>query len=104
MTRQTQSKLLRNGSSKTYQLRMTMKRESYKLECVESKKVKFDSEASAHRRLNKYEDIERVYYCKYCDGYHLTSRPMEETDIQYPSNYIEARLKKLENEFWGKEK
>lgn len=48
-------------------------------ECKETHKISFSSEAKAYRSLNKYEDIKRVYYCEFCDGFHLTSKSLEET-------------------------
>lgn len=48
-------------------------------ECKKTHKMSFSSEAKAYRSLNKYEDIKRVYYCEFCDGFHLTSETIEQT-------------------------
>ena len=42
--------------------------------CKETKKYIFSSEAKAVRSMNKYEDIERVYFCEHCQGFHTTSQ------------------------------
>ena len=49
-------------------------RTDYHIEiCKETGKNSFSSEAQATRRMNSYKDIQRVYYCPHCDGFHLTS-------------------------------
>lgn len=41
--------------------------------CKETGKYCYSSEAKATRALNRYEDIERVYFCSGCEQYHTTS-------------------------------
>lgn len=48
------------------------------LRCEQTGKISFLSEAAAQRRVNKYEDIKRVYYCEHCEGYHLSSRTVNQ--------------------------
>lgn len=63
-------------------------------ECKETHKISFSSEAKAYRSLNKYEDIKRVYYCEFCDGFHLTSKSLEET-LEYGELSLEEENKLL---------
>ena len=42
--------------------------------CKETKKYIYSSEAKAYRAMNTYEDIQRVYFCSYCEGFHTTSK------------------------------
>lgn len=62
--------------------------------CKETHKISFSSEAKAYRSLNKYEDIKRVYYCSACDGFHLTSKSLEET-LEYGELSLEEENKLL---------
>ena len=41
--------------------------------CKETGKYCYSSEAKATRALNRYKDIERVYFCSSCEQYHTTS-------------------------------
>ena len=41
--------------------------------CEATGKIGFESEATASRRANAYEQVKRYYYCKECGMYHLTS-------------------------------
>lgn len=53
-------------------------KERYTL-CKATKKYSYSSESKAMRAVCRYEDIERAYYCDYCNGYHTTSQTLEET-------------------------
>lgn len=55
-----------------------MKNRKPLLKCKETGKISFTSEAQAQRRVDKYKDIQREYYCTSCDGWHLTSLTLEE--------------------------
>ena len=63
-------------------------------ECKKTHKMSFSSEAKAYRSLNKYEDIKRVYYCEFCDGFHLTSETIEQT-LEYGELSLEEENKLL---------
>ena len=63
-------------------------------ECKKTHKMSFSSEAKAYRSLNKYEDIKRVYYCEFCDGFHLTSETIEQT-LEFGELSIEEENKLL---------
>ena len=45
------------------------------------KKHRYQSEQSAQERINKIHKTRktnlRVYFCKFCLGYHLTSKPLK---------------------------
>lgn len=58
-----------------------MKRRNHRIAqyCKQTGKVSFSSEAKATRKLNKYDQIQRVYFCGDCEGFHLTSETVEET-------------------------
>jgi hypothetical protein len=47
--------------------------------CKETGKYIYCSEAKATRALNRYDEIQRVYFCSSCDGFHSTSKTLEET-------------------------
>lgn len=63
-------------------------------ECKKTHKISFSSEAKAYRSLNKYEDIKRVYYCEFCDGFHLSSQTVEQV-LEYGELSIEEENKLL---------
>lgn len=71
--------------------------------CSKTGKIPF-SEAQANRRLGKYEDIVRYYFCDSCNGYHLTSQSEAETigrhvlDPVEENKLLNLRLKQLQNE------
>ena len=69
--------------------------------CKVTKKYSFSSEARAIRKLNSYEDIKRVYFCKHCEGFHLTSKEwdpaMDEEDEPTTIEEINKRLEFLKN-------
>ena len=63
-------------------------------ECKKTHKMSFSSEAKAYRSLNKYEDIKRVYYCEFCEGFHLTSQSLEQR-LEYGELSLEEENKLL---------
>lgn len=68
--------------------------------CPVSGKVSFSSESSAQRRVNRYGDITRAYYCEDCDGYHITSQALPEKDGSEQKKFVSgkkiaARIKEL---------
>lgn len=63
-------------------------------ECKKTHKMSFSSEAKAYRSLNKYDDIKRVYYCEFCDGFHLSSQSLEKV-LQYGELSLEEENKLL---------
>ena len=72
-------------------------------ECKKTHKMSFSSEAKAYRSLNKYEDIKRVYYCEFCDGFHLTSQSLEqileygELSCEEENKLLREKINKLED-------
>jgi hypothetical protein len=52
--------------------------------CPKTHKVVL-SEAAALRRAERYDEIDRSYYCVHCDGWHLTSKAMYEDKRQSPT-------------------
>ena len=72
-------------------------------ECKKTHKISFSSEAKAYRSLNKYEDIKRVYYCEFCDGFHLTSQSLEqileygELSCEEENRLLREKINKLED-------
>lgn len=71
-------------------------------ECKETHKISFSSEAKAYRSLNKYEDIKRVYYCEFCEGFHLTSQSLEqrleygELSLEEENKLLREKINKME--------
>ena len=71
-------------------------------ECKETHKMSFSSEAKAYRSLNKYEDIKRVYYCEFCEGFHLTSQSLEqrlehgELSLEEENKLLREKINKME--------
>lgn len=72
--------------------------------CPKNNKVCFPSESSAQRRVNKYEDIKRVYLCE-CGSWHLTSsdRPKRKSKVKLSEinkriKGLKKRISKNENE------
>ena len=71
--------------------------------CPTTKKFCYSSEAKAQRALNRYDEIQRIYHCSDCDGWHSTSMDSETSSsfgyIEEPdevsSGDIRKRLKKL---------
>ena len=49
-----------------------MKNKSHYNDC--RRKIRFKDEHEAAKHARKYEKPLRVYYCAYCEGYHLSSR------------------------------
>lgn len=47
--------------------------------CKENGKYKYSSEAKAIRAVNRYDQIKRAYFCKYCEGFHTTSETLKAT-------------------------
>ena len=72
-------------------------------ECKKTHKISFSSEAKAYRSLNKYEDIKRVYYCEFCEGFHLTSQSLEqrleygELSLEEENKLLREKINKLED-------
>lgn len=84
---------------------MTNKRRNHQAKiCKATGKVSFSSEAKATRRMNKYDDIKRVYYCDECDGYHLTSESISETlengviDIKEENKLLHKKVNRVVDE------
>lgn len=52
--------------------------------CYHNKKAMFETKRSAEAFVNNLDHIKnttgvlRVYFCEYCEGYHLTSAPIQE--------------------------
>lgn len=71
-------------------------------ECKKTHKISFSSEAKAYRSLNKYEDIKRVYYCEFCEGFHLTSQSLEqrlehgELSLEEENKLLREKINKME--------
>lgn len=71
-------------------------------ECKKTHKMSFSSEAKAYRSLNKYEDIKRVYYCEFCEGFHLTSQSLEqrleygELSLEEENKLLREKINKME--------
>lgn len=82
-----------------------MKRNNPKI-CDVTHKISL-SEAAANRRAERYDDIQRVYYCKHCDSWHLTKRELGDwvkeeqhkdiTQEEIKNRYNEL-IKKLKND------
>ena len=47
--------------------------------CKETGKYIYSSEAKATRAMNRYDEIQRVYFCTSCNSFHTTSKTLEET-------------------------
>lgn len=62
--------------------------------CKETGKFIYSSEAKAMRALNRYDDIKRVYFCSSCEGFHTTSKDLEET-LEYCELSLEEENKLL---------
>ena len=47
--------------------------------CNKTKKYIYSSEAKAVRAVNKYDEIQRAYFCEHCEGFHTTSQTIAQT-------------------------
>jgi hypothetical protein len=55
--------------------------------CKETGKYCYSSEAKATRALNRYDEIERIYLCSSCNNWHTTSMDSEiSTSFGYDVN------------------
>lgn len=46
--------------------------------CDKTKKYIYSSEAKAIRAVTRYDEIKRVYFCSHCEGFHTTSKSIDE--------------------------
>jgi hypothetical protein len=66
--------------------------------CKFTDKVSFNSEAIAMRKVNKYDDIQRTFFCDSCSKFHLTSREYRGKENYKPTmTYIKGRINYLTN-------
>jgi hypothetical protein len=66
-------------------------------ECNPTGKIRFPSEASASKRIAKYKEIQRAYFCEECKGFHLTSKEKTDPRKKVEDSDIEARMRELQD-------